>query len=62
MKKVQKRLYCSRCGCEISAEERQWLTTANCGLCSNMQMEAQQIWQNKRKTTKPVLSIVPALK
>lgn len=62
MKKVKKHLYCSRCGCEISVEERRSSTDTSCGLCSNMQMEAKQIWLNKRQTAKPILSIVPAIK
>lgn len=62
MKKVKKHFYCSRCGCGISAEERHCSADTVCGLCSNMQMEAKQIWLNKRQTAKPILSIVPEIK
>ena len=52
MKKVRKIVCCSRCGDEISVKESAQLHGTVCALCSNMQLESQQILQHKRKSAK----------
>jgi hypothetical protein len=62
MKTKEKRIYCSRCDYEIPVDEQRQLTGSTCALCNNMELEAHQIWQNKRKVVKPILSIVRPIK
>lgn len=61
MKKVPKTVYCSRCGDEIAVEELPLAAGTTCALCSNMQLEAQQILHEKRKQRRPELSLVYSL-
>lgn len=49
MKTVYKRVFCSRCGDEISAEELAMLSGPTCALCAHMQFEALQIWADKHE-------------
>lgn len=49
MKKVHKRVYCSRCGDAIPPEELAMLVGSTCALCSHMQFEALQIWADKQQ-------------
>lgn len=50
MKKVQKqRVYCSRCGDEISEEELATLSGPTCAWCEHMYAEAVQVWAEKNE-------------